>query len=86
MKTAVGHKLGYDAAWLPTSLSDTPYPSPMLMMAHMRRNILSGTSVLVLPWYTRRLAEEIASSQPDAGHTVGTAAAAKCGMHAYNIA
>ena len=63
---ALGHKLGYDAAWLlEHHFSDYyPTPSPMLMMAHIAAkfpDLSLGTSVLVLPWYhPLRLAEEIA--------------------------
>ena len=63
---ALGHKLGYDAAWLlEHHFSDYyPTPSPLLMMAHIAArfpDLSLGTSVLVLPWYhPLRLAEEIA--------------------------
>ncbi|HUN51016.1 MAG TPA: LLM class flavin-dependent oxidoreductase [Candidatus Sulfotelmatobacter sp.] len=63
---ALGHELGYDAAWLlEHHFSDYyPTPSPLLLMAHIAARLpeLSlGTSVLVLPWYhPLRLAEEIA--------------------------
>ncbi len=62
----LGHKLGYDAAWLlEHHFSDYyPTPSPLLMMAHIAAkfpDLSLGTSVLVLPWYhPLRLAEEIA--------------------------
>jgi alkanesulfonate monooxygenase SsuD/methylene tetrahydromethanopterin reductase-like flavin-dependent oxidoreductase (luciferase family) len=53
---ALGHKLGYDAAWLlEHHFSDYyPTPSPLLMMAHIAAkfpDLSLGTSVLVLPWY-----------------------------------
>ena len=63
---ALGHRLGYDAAWLlEHHFSDYyPTPSPLLMMAHIAAkfpDLSLGTSVLVLPWYhPLRLAEEIA--------------------------
>jgi alkanesulfonate monooxygenase SsuD/methylene tetrahydromethanopterin reductase-like flavin-dependent oxidoreductase (luciferase family) len=63
---ALGHKLGYDAAWLlEHHFSDYyPTPSPLLLMAHIAAkfpDLSLGTSVLVLPWYhPLRLAEEIA--------------------------
>ena len=63
---ALGHKLGYDAAWLlEHHFSDYyPTPSPLLFMAHIAAkfpDLSLGTSVLVLPWYhPLRLAEEIA--------------------------
>jgi alkanesulfonate monooxygenase SsuD/methylene tetrahydromethanopterin reductase-like flavin-dependent oxidoreductase (luciferase family) len=63
---ALGHKLGYDAAWLlEHHFSDYyPTPSPLLFMAHIAAafpDLSLGTSVLVLPWYHPvRLAEEIA--------------------------
>jgi len=63
---ALGHKLGYDAAWLlEHHFSDYyPTPSPLLMMAHIAArfpDLSLGTSVLVLPWYhPLRLAEEVA--------------------------
>ena len=63
---ALGHKLGYDAAWLlEHHFSDYyPTPSPLLMMAYIAAkfpDLSLGTSVLVLPWYhPLRLAEEIA--------------------------
>ena len=62
----LGHRLGYDAAWLlEHHFSDYyPTPSPLLMMAHIAAkfpDLSLGTSVLVLPWYhPLRLAEEIA--------------------------
>src|SRR4249919_1118957 len=63
---ALGHRLGYDAAWLlEHHFSDYyPTPSPLLLMAHIAAkfpDLSLGTSVLVLPWYhPLRLAEEIA--------------------------
>lgn len=63
---ALGHRLGYDAAWLlEHHFSDYyPTPSPLLFMAHIAAalpDLSLGTSVLVLPWYhPLRLAEEIA--------------------------
>ena len=63
---ALGHQLGYDAAWLlEHHFSDYyPTPSPLLFMAHIAAkfpDLSLGTSVLVLPWYhPLRLAEEIA--------------------------
>ena len=63
---ALGHRLGYDAAWLlEHHFSDYyPTPSPLLFMAHIAAalpDLSLGTSVLVLPWYHPvRLAEEIA--------------------------
>src|SRR5260370_1081359 len=63
---ALGHRLGYDAAWLlEHHFSDYyPTPSPLLMMAHIAAkfpDLSLGPSVLVLPWYhPLRLAEEIA--------------------------
>jgi len=63
---ALGHMLGYDAAWLlEHHFSDYyPTPSPLLFMAHIAAafpDLSLGTSVLVLPWYHPvRLAEEIA--------------------------
>src|SRR5437762_11208073 len=63
---ALGHRLGYDAAWLlEHHFSDYyPTPSPLLFMAHIAAafpELSLGTSVLVLPWYhPLRLAEEIA--------------------------
>jgi alkanesulfonate monooxygenase SsuD/methylene tetrahydromethanopterin reductase-like flavin-dependent oxidoreductase (luciferase family) len=62
----LGHRLGYDAAWLlEHHFSDYyPTPSPLLMMAHIAArfpDLSLGTSVLVLSWYhPLRLAEEIA--------------------------
>src|SRR6201984_3886711 len=62
---ALGHRLGYDAAWLlEHHFSDYyPTPSPLLLMAHIAArcpDLSLGTSVLVLPWYhPLRLAEEI---------------------------
>jgi alkanesulfonate monooxygenase SsuD/methylene tetrahydromethanopterin reductase-like flavin-dependent oxidoreductase (luciferase family) len=52
----LGHKLGYDAAWLlEHHFSDYyPTPSPLLLMAHIAAkfpDLSLGTSVLVLPWY-----------------------------------
>jgi alkanesulfonate monooxygenase SsuD/methylene tetrahydromethanopterin reductase-like flavin-dependent oxidoreductase (luciferase family) len=63
---ALGHRLGYDAAWLlEHHFGDYyPTPSPLLFMAHIAAalpDLSLGTSVLVLPWYHPvRLAEEIA--------------------------
>jgi alkanesulfonate monooxygenase SsuD/methylene tetrahydromethanopterin reductase-like flavin-dependent oxidoreductase (luciferase family) len=63
---ALGHRLGYDAAWLlEHHFSDYfPTPSPLLFMAHIAAkfpDLSLGTSVLVLPWYhPLRLTEEIA--------------------------
>lgn len=63
---ALGHRLGFDAAWLlEHHFSDYyPTPSPLLFMAHIAAafpDLSLGTSVLVLPWYHPvRLAEEIA--------------------------
>ena len=77
---ALGHELGYDAAWLlEHHFSDYyPTPSPLLMMAHIAAkfpDLSLGTSVLVLPWYhPLRLAEEIAMlnsltrGHPASGH------------------
>ena len=76
----LGHRLGYDAAWLlEHHFSDYyPTPSPLLMMAHIAAkfpDLSLGTSVLVLPWYhPLRLAEEIAmlniltQRHPASGH------------------
>jgi alkanesulfonate monooxygenase SsuD/methylene tetrahydromethanopterin reductase-like flavin-dependent oxidoreductase (luciferase family) len=91
---ALGHKLGYDAAWLlEHHFSDYyPTPSPLLMMAHIAAkfpDLSLGTSVLVLPWYhPLRLAEEIAMLN---GLTQGTLhlgigrGTAKMEYDAYNI-
>lgn len=63
---ALGHRLGFDAAWLlEHHFSDYyPTPSPLLFMAHIAAafpDLSLGTSVLVLPWYhPLRLAEDIA--------------------------
>src|SRR3977135_2699366 len=62
----LGHRLGYDAAWLlEHHFSDYyPTPSPLLMMAHIAAkfpDLARCPAVLVLPWYRPlRLAEEIA--------------------------
>ena len=62
---ALGHRLGYDAAWLLEHHFSDYYqtPSPLLFMAHIAAalpDLSLGTSVLVLPWYhPLRLAEEI---------------------------
>src|SRR3954465_14942075 len=91
---ALGHRLGYDAAWLlEHHFSDYyPTPSPLLMMAHIAAkfpDLSLGTSVLVLPWYhPLRLAEEIAMLN---GMTSGTLhlgigrGTAKMEYDAYNV-
>jgi alkanesulfonate monooxygenase SsuD/methylene tetrahydromethanopterin reductase-like flavin-dependent oxidoreductase (luciferase family) len=91
---ALGHKLGYDAAWLlEHHFSDYyPTPSPLLLMAYIAArfpDLSLGTSVLVLPWYhPLRLAEEIAMLN---GLTQGTLhlgigrGTAKMEYDAYNV-
>jgi alkanesulfonate monooxygenase SsuD/methylene tetrahydromethanopterin reductase-like flavin-dependent oxidoreductase (luciferase family) len=91
---ALGHKLGYDAAWLlEHHFSDYyPTPSPLLLMAYIAAKfpkLSLGTSVLVLPWYhPLRLAEEIAMLN---GLTQGTLhlgigrGTAKTEYDAYNV-
>jgi alkanesulfonate monooxygenase SsuD/methylene tetrahydromethanopterin reductase-like flavin-dependent oxidoreductase (luciferase family) len=91
---ALGHRLGYDAAWLlEHHFSDYyPTPSPLLLMAYIAAkfpDLSLGTSVLVLPWYhPLRLAEEIAMLN---GLTQGTLhlgigrGTAKMEYDAYNV-
>ena len=91
---ALGHRLGYDAAWLlEHHFSDYyPTPSPLLMMAHIAAkfpDLSLGTSVLVLPWYhPLRLAEEIAmlnSLTRGALHLGIGRGTAKMEYDAYNV-
>lgn len=66
---ALGHSLGYSAAWvIEHHFSDYyPTPNPLMLLSHIAAacpDLELGTSVMVLPWYNPlRFAEDVAMLQ-----------------------